>query len=71
MIDTFRLWLGKQSLRLATRLNPKLVRLVMCEVFMEQMHREGVVKIELGFDDDGEPAVMVQTLADLPKVTRH
>jgi len=71
MIETFRLWLVKQSLRLATRLNPKLVRLVMCEVFMEQMHREGVVKIELGFDDDGEPAVMVQTLADLPKVTRH
>lgn len=69
--ERLRFTVAKNALRLAMWLEPNIVRNAMAGVFVDQMRREGIVAIEFGFDDDGDPAMLVRRVSDLPIVTRH
>lgn len=69
--ERLRFTVAKNALRLAMWLEPNIVRNAMAGVFIDQMRREGVVAIEFGFDDEGDPAMLVRKMSDLPIVTRH
>ena len=66
-----RFWLAKTCLRIAMWADPNTVRNAMGSVFIEQMHREGIVGIEFGFNDEGDPTMLVRRISDLPVVTKH
>ena len=66
-----RFTVAKNAMRLAMWLEPNIVRNAMVGVFVDQMRREGIVGIEFGFDDDGDPALLVRRVSDLPIITRH
>jgi hypothetical protein len=66
-----RFWIAKTAMRLAMWLEPEVVRNAMGATFLEQMRREGIVGLEFGFTEDGDPAMMVRRVSDLPIVTKH
>lgn len=69
--ENIRHWIAAHALRLAMRLEPEAIQDAMTIKFIKDMVDQGVVKVEFGFDDDGDPAIKVQTIDSLPKVTRH
>ena len=69
--ENIRHWVASRALRLALRLEPEEIHHAMSLAFIKDMIGQGVVKIEFGFDDDGDPAIKVQTIDSLPRVTRH
>ena len=69
--EDIRHWIAATALRLAMRLEPDEIHYAMHLAFIRDMIEQGVVRIEFGFNDDGEPAIKVQTIDNLPKVTRH
>ena len=69
--ENIRNWVAAYALRLAMRLEPDEIHGAMMAMFIKDMIEQGVVRVEFGFDDDGDPAIKVQTIDSLPKVTRH
>ena len=69
--ENIRHWVASRALRLAMRLEPEEIHHAMHLAFIRDMIEQGVVKVEFGFDDDGDPAIKVQTIDSLPRVTRH
>jgi len=69
--ENIRHWVASRALRLALRLEPEEIHHAMSLAFIKDMVEQGVVKVEFGFDDDGDPAIKVQTIDSLPRVTRH
>ena len=69
--ENIRHWVASRALRLALRLEPEEIHHAMSLAFIKDMIEQGVSKIEFGFDDDGDPAIKVQTIDSLPRVTRH
>ena len=69
--ENIRHWVASRALRLALRLEPEEIHHAMSLAFIKDMIDQGVVKAEFGFDDDGDPAIKVQTIDSLPRVTRH
>lgn len=70
-MGNIRFFIARTTMKLAIWAAPNLVRNAMIGVFMDQMRREGIVAIEFGFDDEGDPTMMVRKISDLPIVTRH
>jgi len=56
---------------LALRLEPDEIHDAIMVKFIKDMIDQGVVKVEFGVDDDGDPAIKVQTIDSLPRVTKH
>ena len=69
--ENIRHWVASRALRLALRLEPEEIHHAMSLAFIKDMIEQGVVRFEFGFDDDGDPAIKVQTIDSLPRVTRH
>ena len=69
--ENIRHWVASRALRLALRLEPEEIHDAIMVKFIKDMIEQGVVKVEFGFDDDGDPAIKVQTIDSLPRVTRH
>ena len=69
--ENIRHWVAAYALRLALRLEPDEIHDAMTIKFIKDMIEQGVVKVEFGFDDDGDPAIKVQTIDSLPRVTKH
>ena len=69
--ENIRHWVASRALRLALRLEPEEIHHAMSLAFIKDMIEQGVVRVEFGFDDDGDPAIKVQTIDSLPRVTRH
>ena len=71
MREAIKFWLACKLLSWAVRLQPKAVLDVIRAKFIRDMITQGVVRIELGSNDDGNPAIRVQTMDSLPRVTKH
>lgn len=69
--ENIRHWVASYALRLAMRLEPDEIHHAIHLSFIRDMVEQGVVKIEFGFNEEGEPAIKVQTIDSLPRVTRH
>lgn len=71
MLEAIKFWLACKLLSWAVRLQPKAMLDVIRAKFIQDMITQGVVRIELGFNDDGNPAIRMQTMDSLPRVTKH
>lgn len=71
MRESIKFWLACKLLSWAVRLQPEAVLNTIRTKFIQDMFNQGVVRIELGFNDDGDPAIRVQTMDSLPRVTKH
>jgi hypothetical protein len=71
LLERFRFFIVKNLIRLAIWLEPNSVRNAMISTMLDQMRAEGIVGMEMGFDDEGAPALLLKRLSDLPVVTRH